>query len=242
MPNHWKKIRKGSRIAVYFKNPGCYYACKVIDKETDSRKCSNFLVRYEDNSELWTNLARSKFRWEDYYVNTDDEEEELIYSSEEEEEEMSYDGDSKEEEEEKEKEELSGDEEAVEKIGAKMFIDDEALEVNEQEKYLSDKESMSDDGSEMGAAANDGGESHKIGNSKGKISVKESRKVEDKEVGKGFRNLEEEEDNKESETQKDEDSVKDKDNEKESDAKKEEGEGKGFERPKGGDNDENLQP
>ena len=68
MQNHWERVRVGSRIAVYFEEQRCFYACKVLKKEG-----SNFQVKYEDETLEWRELAKSKFRWDDNEESSDEE-------------------------------------------------------------------------------------------------------------------------------------------------------------------------
>jgi len=75
MSSNWKNVRVGSRIAIYFKDARCFYACKVLSK--DDRKGEGhdpyFRVKYEDDSIEWKNLARCKFRWQDFYGDSEED-------------------------------------------------------------------------------------------------------------------------------------------------------------------------
>ena len=69
----WKKVQCGSRIVIRYADKN-WYACKVLEENDRTGKASpsNFLLQYEDGSTEWTNLARSEFKWQDFYVATDD--------------------------------------------------------------------------------------------------------------------------------------------------------------------------
>jgi len=65
----------GSRIAIYFKDVRCFYACKVLSKDDHKGigHDANFRVKYDDGSIEWKNLARSKFRWQNFYGDSEEE-------------------------------------------------------------------------------------------------------------------------------------------------------------------------
>lgn len=74
----WKEVKIGSRIAVYWNEYRCYYACKVVDKKNKNRKGKGqssrvFMLEYEDCSRHWTDLAMVRFRWQDYCIDEDEE-------------------------------------------------------------------------------------------------------------------------------------------------------------------------
>ena len=198
---NWKKVRVGSRIAVYFDDARCYYACKVLKKE--DRRCkgadnaSNFFLEYEDDSTEWKNLAKSKFRWQDFYVDTDDEgEEEAVCDHDNEElsegEEESFD-----------------DGEVVDDNSDGKLVNDEAMEVDGEENEFTDDEGppSDDDSSDVGAAAakNDESSPPKTCNRKSKDKKKDVGKKED---GKESEDLNEEEENEDSDNLNDGDSDK----------------------------------
>ena len=196
---NWKKVRVGSRIAVYFDDARCYYACKVLKKEDRTCKgtdnASNFFLEFEDDSTEWKNLAKSKFRWQDFYVHTDDEGEvEAI-----------RDHDNEEVSEEEEEEESFDDGEVVDDNGDGKLVNDEAMEVDgEENEFTDDEGSPSDDASsEVGAAA-----APKTCNSKSKDKKKDVGKKEDEEDDKESEDLNEEEENEDSENLNDGDSDK----------------------------------
>lgn len=82
----WKKVKVGDKISVHDRESSCFYPCKVLQKILDndvsaaatSRK-SRFLVLYEDRSTAETDLATTKFFWQEpemYDIEDSDEKEE----------------------------------------------------------------------------------------------------------------------------------------------------------------------
>ena len=60
-----KKISIGSRVAIYWRERGCYYPCTVEKRDYTALSCSRFFVQYDDGFSEWTNMAQELLLWLD---------------------------------------------------------------------------------------------------------------------------------------------------------------------------------